>query len=185
MPREIRRQQWSFLNTRSSSCAVCCSGCRSGTECVHFGWRTACQAVVGSMRCIAAMRAFDPEKGCPNGSTHKVSRGAHFSVRAQERLPNAAADHAKVSAFETALTRTPLQRPTTDAPALPAQSRPCVAVLPIPVPGTLQARSPDSTSRASRCSHGWGERVHSVALHVVAPSSRAVTRERGRVARQI
>ena len=53
--------------------------------------------------------------------------------------------------------------------------------------------SPNSTARASRWSHGRGrsegdqsvEIVHSVALHVVAPSSTAVTCEQGRVARQI
>ena len=93
--------------------------------------------------------------------------GAHFSGRAQERLLNAAANHdARVSALETAYVQvtlqaceqgvrepdqTPLQRRTTDAPALPAQSWealdlinlaevfqdpiPSVAVLPIPVPG--------------------------------------------------
>ena len=65
---------------------------------------------------------------------------------------------------------------------------PVAAVLPI----TVHAAQ-TGTSRASRCSHGRGrsegdqsvEIVHSVALHVVAPSSRAVTCEQGRVARQI
>ena len=79
-------------------------------------------------------------------------------------------------------------RPTIDAPALPAQSWdaldpinfaiPSVAVLPIPVPGTLQARSPSHCRGRSEgpergnCSF--------CCLHVVAPSSRKVTREQGR-----
>ena len=124
---------------------------------------------------------------------------------------------ARVSALETTYVQVSLQAceqgvreldqnllkgRTIDAPALPAGS--WEALDPInwlkcsrsdsqccsfarSVPGTLQARSPNRTSRASRCSHGRGrsegdqsvEIVHSVALRVVAPSSRAVTCEQG------
>ena len=54
-----------------------------------------------------------------------------------------------------------------------------VSVLPFPIPVTLQARSPNSTARATRCRDGRGrpegdqsvEIVHSLALHVVAPTA--------------
>ena len=98
--REIRRQQWSFLNiplmwaasAGDRSCAVLQWLADSESISVGGDSMSGRDAVMAAWECAtrgdAGRGAFDPEKGCQNGSTH-----THFSGRVQERLLNAAANH--------------------------------------------------------------------------------------------